>query len=58
MKFENDYEATEFLKSRGYEIDSGFTIRFGESVLDDEFEALQYLCNEWDYHAEKKIRGN
>lgn len=49
-KFENDYEATEFLKARGYEIDGGFTIYFNESILDDEFEAIEYLCNEWDYN--------
>lgn len=56
-KFKDDFEATELLKSRGYSIDN-FNIDFNESILDDEFEAVKYLCDEWDYHAEKKIRGD
>lgn len=57
-EFKNDFEATKFLKSRGYLIGENFSIDFNESVLDDEFEAVKYLCEEWDYHAEKKIRGD
>ena len=57
-KFNDDHEATQFLKSRGYSISENFSIDFNESALDDEFEAVKYLCDEWDYYAEKKIRGD
>jgi hypothetical protein len=52
-KFKDDYEAAEFLRLRGYSVDDNFNINFNESVLDDEFEAIEYLCNEWDYNAKK-----
>jgi hypothetical protein len=54
MKFEDDHQAKEFLESRGYEVGDNFSIHFSESILDDEFEAIEYLVNEWDYCAEKQ----
>lgn len=51
--WENDGEALDFLAFRGYRIDENFCIKGplepGHRVQVDERQAINYLCDEWDY---------
>ena len=49
--FNDDGEACKLLESRGYRVDGGFIRRPSKSHVPtlDELEAVDYLCQEWDY---------
>lgn len=50
MIFEDDWEAHKFLEARGFHITHDFVIRKpNREPLDDEWDAIDYLCGEGDY---------
>lgn len=51
MIYENDFEAMKFLRSRGYTQHHGIIIST-KIPDDDEMNAINYLCAEWDYGYE------
>jgi len=49
MTFEEPGEATLFLERKGYVIDKIFFIHAPRKPTSDELDAIDYLCDEWDY---------
>ncbi len=55
--FNSDYEAWEFLESKGF-LENNFIIQISKDkeLTDREIEALDYLCDEWDWGVERECK--
>lgn len=52
MKFKYDGEAIDFLKSHGFILSPGYnwkTEKKKKDITEDEWEAMGYLYDEWDW---------
>ena len=49
---ESEHGAWTFLKSQGFTMNKGVINKMEREVTEDEWEAIDYLCGEWDWAYE------
>lgn len=58
MKFDTPEEAIKYIRSKGGKVIADGRILYPLEVIDSKFdEAIDYLCNEWDFMVSPEIKG-